>query len=169
MLKELFLLDEGPVQKVSASNGCGWWITRGSTLNTEINPFYSGPNLVSSSSVCSLQHPSIIATTGDIKTNNGPPPLLTWAGHPWSPPHRMSPPPGPGPRPPRPPINVWRPGGRARHSDTQTQNKCSVELDPSLWVDTAVKHNFTLIQVDWKWTVVHRITKNKSLIGGVTQ
>ena len=135
MLKELFLLDEGPVQKVSASNGCGWWITRALHSQYRDQPILFRGQIWSTVAVSEYN-----CDHSDIKTNNGPPPFLTRLasdippGHPVVTASARS---GPGRL-----LTFDDPaGGQPRlllHTATlKTQNKCSVELELSLWVDTS--------------------------------
>ena len=90
VLKELFLLDEGPVQKVSASNGCGWWITRALHSQYRDQPILFRAQIWSTVAVPGLL--SIIVTTATLKQTMARPlfspvsppdiPLVTpWSRH----------------------------------------------------------------------------------------
>lgn len=137
--------------------------------------FVPGPNLVNSSSPWT---PEYNCDHSDIKTNNGPPPFLTRLA-PWHPPgHSVVTAParsGPGGRL----LTFDDPAGGtapapAPHRNTQDSKQMFS------WVRTFLvsghirqwmswESYFIRIKFDWKWTLVPKIPKNISLIGGVIQ
>ena len=137
--------------------------------------FVPGPNLVNSSSP---RAPEYNCDHSDIKTNNGPPPFLTRLA-PWHPPgHSVVTAParsGPGGRL----LTFDDPAGGtapapAPHRNTQDSKQMFS------WVRTFLvsghirqwrswESYFIRIKFDWKWTLVPKIPKNISLIGGVIQ
>ena len=172
MLKELFLLDEGPVQKVSASNGCGWWITTALHSQYRDQPILFRGQIWSTVAVSEYN-----CDHSDIKTNNGPPPFLTRLapdippGHPVVTASARS---GPGRL-----LTFDDPAGGtapapAPHRNTQDSKQMFS------WVRTFLvsghirqwmswESYFIRIEFDWQWTLVPKILKNISLIGGVIQ